>query len=214
MKYVRIALLILVSLSFTSCIELIEEMHINADKSGTWEVRLEAMGLQALLGSVGQYLDEDMVEDWKSIPEGSVKKVEKIKGISGVEVSKAGAFIIGLKFQYKNQRALNKAIYALAGVKKRFFYPKLYKVKSHTFKKLDIGKIVHKKLSEEMATMENKSWMEYVSLKSVYHLPSDQIEVKSSKGSNYRLKGNTYTQKHNLLALTEEYNNLGIKLKY
>ncbi len=213
-RIVKGLLLVIVALSLTSCIELIEEMHIHADKSGTWEMRLEANGMQSLLGSVGKYLGEDIVGDWKAIPEKRLKDLKAIKGISNVEVNSSGDFIVGLKFSYKNQRALNKALYALAGYKKQFFYPKLYKVKKHKFKKVDIGKVVHKKLSEELEDMPNKSWMEYVSLTSIYHLPSDQIEVKSSPESAYRLKGNTYTQKHNLLSLSEQYSDLGIKFKY
>lgn len=213
-KLLRPLVLFTLILSLTSCIELVEEMHINADKSGTWELRMEAMGLQKLLGSLGTYLGEDAVSDWKKFPSNSLKRVKAIKGISDVQPSMSGDFLIGLKFKYANQKALNKALYAMANVDKKFFYPKLYKVKKHKFKKVDIGKIVYQQLSEKLETLDNTSWLEYVSYKSVYHLPSKDLELKSSKNTNYKLSNNIYSQKFSLLQLSSQDNDLGIKLKY
>lgn len=206
--------LIAMALSMTSCIELIEEMYVHNDKSGSWEIRLEAGGLQSLFGTIGSYLNEDMVKGWKQIPSEKIKKLEAIKGVSNVHSNKTGDFVIGLKFDYENPRALNKALYALLGADKKFFYPKLYKHGKHRFKKLDIGNQLFKRMGPQIEKLENKSWLEYVSLKSVYHLPGNEVELKSKEKGNYTLKKNTYIQKHNLLQLSSQDNDLGVKLKY
>ena len=47
----------ILSLSLTSCIDLIEEVSINADLSGTYEMRLEASGFGGLMGQMGGNID-------------------------------------------------------------------------------------------------------------------------------------------------------------
>lgn len=128
-KFIKILSLLLVTLSFTSCIELVEEIKINTDLSGEYHLYLKHNGLGFLFNSVGRNLDLRQLNN-------GLQKLEQQKGISNLTTDinpKKGKFSI--QFHFSDAKSLSQAFYATLGVKKRFYHKSFLKVNQSKIKR-------------------------------------------------------------------------------
>ncbi len=111
--------LILSSVFAVSCIDIVEELWINADKSGEAHFKIDAGSLGWMISSAGQYIDTEMLDEIIKAPNDKVKKLKSIEGITEVEaINLVKSGNIGFKFKFANPKALNKAYYRIFGLEK------------------------------------------------------------------------------------------------
>ncbi|MDA3905456.1 MAG: hypothetical protein PF484_05205 [Bacteroidales bacterium] len=121
-KVFKIISLLIISLSFSSCIELVEEIEINSDLSGNYHLYLEHKGLDFLFNSVNQNLN---ITEIKKI----LQKLKHQEGISNLTSNiKLNKGVFSIRFDFSDAKSLTKAIYSSFGVKKRFYHKNFLKV--------------------------------------------------------------------------------------
>ena len=82
MKKLIVLFVSILSFGMTSCIELVEEIWINPDKSGKIELRLDAGRLSMFFSAISEYIDAELNSQIVNAPKKMASSVEKIEGIS------------------------------------------------------------------------------------------------------------------------------------
>lgn len=128
-KIFKILGLLILTLSFTSCIELVEEIKINADLSGKYHLYLKHNGMGFLFNSVTQNLDLRGLEN-------GLQKLKQQEGISNLTTNinpRKGKFSI--QFDFSDAKSLTRAFYTSLGAKKRFYHKSFLKVNQSRIKR-------------------------------------------------------------------------------
>jgi len=208
-----LVLTIILSLSFTSCIDIIEEITINKDKSGKVYIRVSAGMLGSMLSMASAYVDTDIITEVKTFPQKKAKELKKIKGISKVKaVNKLSSGIVGIKFNFNNNKALNKAYYKLLDQEKKWYYPSIVKVKKHKLKKRNLAPIIRNYVKKNQAAFKDVDVLKKINYKVVYNFPAEVKKVKNSKSKIIKKK--RVIQKHSIHAILNSDVNIGNKIKY
>ncbi len=122
LKAFKILSLLLIAMSFTSCIELVEEIKINTDLSGKYHLYLKHDGLEFVFKSITQNIDLTELNKRLQI-------LEQQEGIQNLRTNinlKKGIFSI--QFNFSDAKNLTRAFYASLGAKKRFYHKSFLKV--------------------------------------------------------------------------------------
>jgi len=206
--------LILSSVFTTSCIDVIEELWVHNDKTGEASFQIDLGSLGLLISSASDYIDKDMFKEIVNAPNAKSKLIKDIKGISEVKpinLIKSGK--LGLKFKFENQKALNNAYYSLLGVDKKWYYPAIFKIKNHKFKKLNLARYLQDYLKENKDKFKDENLMKMITYKSIYHFPK---EVKSMKNKNHTklIPKNTVIQSYEMNTLLNEDVDLGNLIRF
>lgn len=112
-KFQLIAGLLLTMMVFTSCFDLIEEVHYKKDGSGTYKFTMDMSGLKGLMAMA---MASDSTGDFKmdtlsAISKELSNKVQDLDGISNIkEISDVENFVFGVEFDFKDVKALNLAM--------------------------------------------------------------------------------------------------------
>jgi hypothetical protein len=140
----------------SSCIELIQTIEINPDKSGKYSLKID-LGMLQNAGSSSLQDASGIITAIKSFPDTAVVKLSSMKGISGIEnITKDKDGIYGIRFNFENAKSLNKAFYQLADQQKLFFMPDYIKIKRRKLIITDIGPYIKKASSmAEKSTTES-----------------------------------------------------------
>ena len=206
--------IIVITLPLTSCIDIVEEIWIKEDKSGKMEFRIDAGNLGFLFGQIADYLDKDLSKQLSTAPDKYGKKLKGIKGVSQVKsVSNFKEGKLGLGFEFKNQKALNEAWYALLGVEKKFFYPKVYKINKRRFKKRNLYKYLFKYLKQNKEKVKSEKVFQLVHVKSIYHVP-DTIKKLKNEDHTKKVGDKMLFQDYTLETLLSEELDLGQRVRY
>jgi len=115
MKKLPIIALFILSFSFTSCIELVEEIRVLPDLSGDYHLYLKHNGLGLLLNFLPEKLQTGELEK-------QIQELEKQKGISQFSYAlnpRMGKFSVS--FHFSNARNLTRAFYNSFGAPHYFF---------------------------------------------------------------------------------------------
>ena len=215
MKNKFLVIILLISTIFTtSCIDVIEEIWVHEDKTGEASFRIDIGSLGLLLSAASDYIDKDMMKEIMNAPNVKAKKIKDIKGVSGVKpinLIKSGK--LGLTFKFKNQRALSNAYYSLLGVDKKWYYPSIFKIKKHKFKKLNLFKYLQDYLQENKDNFKNENILKLITYKSVYHFPR---EIKSMKNQSFiKLNSNKVVmQSYDMKTLLNKELDLGNLIRF
>jgi len=198
----------------TSCIDVIEEIWVNEDKTGEASFRIDIGSLGLLISAASDYIDKDMLNEIIKAPNNKSKTIKDIKGISEVKpinLIKSGK--LGLKFKFSNQKALSNAYYSLLGVDRKWYYPSLFKIKKHKFKKLNLAGYLQDYLTENKDNFKNEDLLKMITYKSIYHFPT---EVKSMKNLDHTklIPGNTVIQSYEMNTLLTEKVDLGNLIRF
>jgi hypothetical protein len=204
-----IFLIIITSISLTSCIEIVEEMWINEDKSGKLELRIDAGSLGVFFNSIGQYIGEDLSKKIINAPNKMASSLNKIKGISNVKpITNPKSGKLGLSFNFENQHSLNNALYSIFGLNKKFFYPNAYKIKNHKIKKKDFTNYLTRYFEENKSKIKSDEIIKMINYITIYHLPKDVKKIKNEIGTKLSDKI-TVIQSNSLENILKEQIDLG-----
>ncbi|MBN2236575.1 MAG: hypothetical protein JW729_03390 [Bacteroidales bacterium] len=124
-KTIRIVVFLLFTISFTSCIEIVEEIHVNKNLSGSYRLYLKNNGMAFLFNAMSDNLNTEELEK-------NLNQLKNQEGISNFEFvlnPKKGQFSVG--FDFKNTKSLNRAFYTSFGVKKRFYHKNYLTIRAH-----------------------------------------------------------------------------------
>lgn len=135
----KIFLFILPVLLLSGCIKIVEEITINADKSGSVTFKMDLGSLGGFAMNMGDsYMQGTLLEQVKNIPTTAAALLKNIDGLSNIKSVTNSGGLYSVSFDFKNEKDLNQALYKLFDVKKSFFAPNYIRIKKH--------KIVEKKL--------------------------------------------------------------------
>jgi len=169
--------ILLLSLGLTSCIDIIDEIKLNADKSGSVFIGVESKLLGSIMQMAENQLDTSTMRQLKSFPLESANRLKNIEGvheINAFDIISKGR--IGIGFNFDNSKALNKAYYALLEMEKAWYQPNLIKIRKHKISRLNFTPQLVKQLEKEHPDLKNSDFIKYLNIKSVLSLPN---EVKS-----------------------------------
>jgi hypothetical protein len=189
MKYItRLLHLLIIGFAFalTSCIEITQQIDVNRDKTGTYTLKID-LGLLNYAGSDG--MDAmGFLAGIKEMPAKAVGKLQAADGLSSVEnISDEGKGIFGFRFNFANDKALNKALYDLADQQKLFFMPDFIKIRRNKIKMTDIAPYVKKANSmsqdkqDQAYSFMNDQISQYIFFNTVLQLPSAVKKASNSR---------------------------------
>ncbi len=216
---IRKSLLIIIIaplLLLQSCIEIVEEVTINKDRSGRIALSVNAGGNNnPFMAFVNQFADMSFMDEVSA----NVMQVNDIlksqDGISNVrytESRRKGQ--VELSFDFENKKALNNALYAAGGYEKTFFQPKLYKIKKNKFVRKNTTAWMIKLIEQEKENIPDEAIFDLIKIKSVYHFPGKARCISAPKNVVSSDKGRTFTSSNYLSDLIDKKTNTRIKIKY
>ncbi|MCD6179083.1 MAG: hypothetical protein J7K39_04190 [Bacteroidales bacterium] len=193
-KFFRIFTLLILAFSFTSCIELVEEIKINTDLSGEYHLYLKHNGLGFLFNSIGQNIDLSRLDD-------GLQKLEQQNGISNLKTNinpKKGKFSI--QFDFSDDNSLNRAFYAALGVKKRFYHKNFLKISQSKIKRPNLTPYLvrYAKSQGLLDQLPDENILDYVKYR--YRVISSE-NIKHAIPESYLSKKQEYDQLYPLKSL-------------
>jgi hypothetical protein len=211
----KLLLLIFASMFlFSGCIEIIEEMTINPDKSGTVSFNMDLGTLGGLAINMGEkYMQSSMLDQIKKMPETIAGMLKGIDGLSNIKpiTNKKGMYSVS--FDFKNAKQLNEAIYKLLDVKKHFFEPNYLRLTKSKLVKKNYAPELRFYINKYRDQLKDKNVLNFISYKSIFHFPE---EVKKFSNKKYTLSSDKKTLefKCTLEELLSEKANIGNRVKY
>lgn len=186
-KYILLFLLVGMSLGFTSCIDLIEEVTINKDLSGHFEMRLET-------GSFGGLNFGGMPEITQLRElDAKMNQLKSQPGISNVKKNiKPKDLKFNISFDFKDENSLNQAMYAMADIKPNIFIKKFLKIKKNKVIRPNLGPYLKKFIDDQklLDQLPSADMLNYVNYKFIVNTPE---EIKSLTGEKAMVQSNKKT---------------------
>jgi len=206
--------LFILAFSLTSCIEIVEEIRINKNKSGNIALKIESDNSAMLLNIVENLFGNSYEDQVKAELTKIGGKLTKEKGIENVEINlneRDGQY--GISCDFSTSADLNRALYKAFGYKKTIFSPGYIKVGSHKLKKFNIAPYVKKYLDKENISIPDNYITDLIDYKSIYHLPH---EMKSVSNTNAEILNNSKTVilKFPIEEVLDNEANTGIRIRY
>ena len=175
-------LLILMSMSLSSCIDILDEIILNRDKSGSVFIGLESQMLGSVMSMAKEQIDPAIFSELDSFPAASAERLKGIAGIheiNAMDVMSRGRF--GIAFRFDNPKALNRAYYALLDMDKKWYYPRFIKIGNHKISRKNITPQLVKQIDEHNPDLRNSEFHRFLNIKSVIKLPAENISIESEK---------------------------------
>ena len=211
----KIFLLIFLSIFlFSGCIEIVEEITINPDRSGTVSFNMDLGTWGGLAINMGdKYMQSSMLNQIKNLPEKVAGILKEVNGLSNIKPITNKKGLYSISFDFKNFKQLNAAIYKLFDVKKKFFEPNYLRLTKNKLMKKNYAPALRLIVNKYQDQLKDKSILKIVSYKSVLHFPK---EVKNFSNKNYILSSDKKSLefKCTLDDLLLEKINIGSKVKY
>lgn len=181
--------LLVATLTFTSCIDLIEEVSINKDLSGSYEMRIETSGFGGMMSQMGGAPDIPQLREMKA-------KINQLRGQTGISNVRDQIDLKQLKFNisfdFENDDALNTAMYELAGIEPNIFVKKFLKVKKNKVIRPNLSPYLDRLLKEQNFSEElpSEDMLNYVNYKFVVNTPK---AIKRVSGDRAVIQSNQTT---------------------
>lgn len=213
-RFSSIALILLIAFTASSCINLLNEIKINADKTGTSFIGIEFGALSNFLDLDSDKLDPNIKSNVLDFPNIAKDKLQNIKGISSIKtlgVLSSGR--IGIEFHFKNMQALNKAYYSLLDMDKKWFYPKLIKIKKHKIKLRDISNHIKSFVEDNNDNPENSKFINYLNFSTKINVPTKITTAKIGQGT-IKNNGRTFINNTSLKSIMSNNAHTGVNFKY
>jgi len=209
-----IPLIIILSVTLTSCIEIIEEITLNKDQSGSISYSLETNELGYLLNNFTNLFDVSIENHLKDKFEELASGLKNKQGINNVDLSidkRSGSY--GLMCDFSNSKDFNSALYEIFGYKKNLFTPGYIKVSKHKFKRINFAPWVKKYFEKEDIQIPAEEVLEMITYKTIINLPD---EVKSVKNKTTKLSNNrkTVTQSYKAIDIINNKANVRSRIKF
>jgi hypothetical protein len=180
MKSKIILIIIFISFTFTSCINLVEEIWINKDRSGRVSLRRDSGNIGFLFATLSEYIQPDLLAQITAAPNKYSSKLSNTKGITNVKaVNNLKGGELGVSFTFKDEQALNEAWYSILSVDKKFYHPKIFKIHTHRLKKKNLNKYLINYLEENKHKIKSNEIVRLISYTTTFHLPLAVKKIKN-----------------------------------
>jgi len=170
------------ALFFTSCIDLIEEVTINNDRSGSYEMRLETEGFGGMMSQVGGVPDIPQMREMDA----KLNQLRQQPGISNVKRNiRPKQMKFNISFDFENEDALNAAMYELAEIKPNIFVKKFLKVRNHKVVRPNLSPYLEKLLKQQdwQSQIPSEDMLNYVNYKFIVNTPDKVKRVVGDKAT-------------------------------
>ncbi len=174
--------LIVASLTFTSCIDLIEEVSINKDLSGTYEMRLEAAGLGGIMSQMGGAPDMPQLGEMDA----KINQLRQQEGITNVQKNiKLKDLKFYISFDFENEEALNNAMYTLAELEPNMFVKKFLKVRKNKVVRPNLSPYLDRLIKEQnlQDQIPSEDMLNFVNYKFIINTPKEIKRVLNDKAT-------------------------------
>lgn len=181
--------ILILSLSLTSCIDLVEEVSVNEDLSGTYEMRLEASGFGGLMGQMGGNIDIPQISELDQ----RLAYLRNQPGISNVSKNiMAKDLKFNVRFDFEDEEALNNALYAMAQAEPNMFVKKILKVKKNKVIRPNLSPYLQRLLEEQNLSdqLPSEDILNYINYKFIVNTPK---KVKRVSGDRAQIQSNKTT---------------------
>lgn len=170
---------LLLSLGLSSCIDILDEITLNDDKSGSVFIGIESQLLGSIMEAAKEQVGKKTTESLEEFPNKSKDKIKNIKGISAVKsFNQIKEGRIGISFNFDNPKALNLAYYTLLEIKKSWYSPNIVKISNHKISRRNLTKQIIDQVNQENPEIKNSEYLKYFTLKTIIRLPNESSSVK------------------------------------
>lgn len=207
-------LIIVIAISSSSCINLVNHIVINKDKSGTAFIGIEINALSGLINTNTDELDKDSKDKIMNFTTPAMEKIKGIDGISNIKSSgllKLGKY--GLKFSFKNAKALNTAYYRLLDMDYKWYSPAIIKIRNHSVKVKDVSSQIKEYIAEDDSEFLSPTIIEYLNIATIIEVPNNITSVKMDMGET-SYNGKTINVIIPLKSVLKEDASVGFKFNY
>lgn len=212
--FFTVLLLALSLITLQSCIELTEEVTVNKDRSGSLAFSLKIKNSGSLMGLINQFADVSYTDDFDDEVNEVVNQLKQQPGISNVKFSKENTGnMLNLSFDFADDKSLNKALYALAGEKKTFFKPSVYKVKSHKFSRRNLTEWAKDLIDEEQEKIPDELIFSFINVKTKVNTP-EPVKSVSVKNAVISKDKRTVTLSNGLSDILEMNQSTGFVIRF
>lgn len=198
--------------SLSSCIEITEKLKLSADQSGYYRLSADAGALAPFLMMSGG-LDDEILQSLEAQLAAMATQLRALDGISEIIVDpdlQDGKLSLG--FAFADPAALNRALFALGGMEKKWFIPNMYVIGKKGVKRRNITPFARKAVNKEYPEWaEARGFLKQVNLKSQCEVSGNIYE---SKGNQAKHQTTTAQFRWNILELMEEGTSLKYRLRY
>lgn len=181
--------IVFISLSLTSCIDLVEEVTINKDLSGKYEMYLETSGFGGMMSQMGGVPDVPQIQELDE----KLRLLRTQPGISNIKKDlNAKQLKFNISFDFENEKALNNALYALAEIKPNMFLKKFLKIKKNKVVRPNLSPYLERLLEEQNISeqLPSEDMLNYVNYKFIVNTPKD---IKGASGKRAVIQSNKTT---------------------
>lgn len=180
----KIFLFILPVLLLSGCIEIVEEININPDKSGTVVLKMDMGTLGGFAMNMGEnYMQGTLLEQMKNLPETAAALLKNVDGLSNIKPVTNSNGLYTVSFDFKNEKDLNNALYKLLNVKKPFFAPNYIRIKKHKIVKKNYAPALRFFLKKYKEEIKDASVFKLISYKTVFNLPAEIKKFSNNKST-------------------------------
>ena len=211
-KYFTLLTLLITTFSITSCIDLVEEISINENKSGHYELRLKSEELGGLLSLTNSQIDIPAIDELEK----KIALLKQQEGISNVKKHfQAKSINFKVSFDFEDEKSLNNAIYSLADIERNIFMKKFLKIKKHKIIRPNLNGYLQMLIEDQhlMDELPSKDMLKYINYQLIVNTPT---KIKSIKGENAVIMNNetTATSSFSFKNLVLNEPNISLKIKY
>jgi hypothetical protein len=206
--------IVAMSISMQSCVEIIEEITVKEDRSGTMSLSAGLSGVNSLLGLIGSFANIAPLDDIEGEVEIIISKLKAQEGISNVRFSKIksrGNY--ALSFDFKDSKSLNNALYAVSDQQKKFFQPSFYKIKKNKYQRRNMTNWANMLLEKEKENLPDEAIFELVEYKAIVNVPRPATHVKADDAIVSKNK-KTISTKNFVSDILDNRIDTGMKVKF
>ncbi len=198
----------------SGCIDIVEEITINPDKSGTVTFSMDMGMLGGYAMNLGEsYMQGTLLEQIKNLPATATALLKNVDGLSNIKSVTNKDGLYSVSFDFKNDKDLNQALYTLFDAKKPFFAPNYMKIKKHKIVKKNYAPVLRLFLKKYKDQIKDASILKLINYKTIFNLPA---EVKKNSNNKFTLSTDNKTLefKCSIEDLLSTNVNIGNKIRY
>jgi hypothetical protein len=213
-KKIFLVLLLPILFLFNGCIEIVEEITLNADQSGNVKFYMDLGSLGGMAMNMGEsYMQGPLLDQIKKLPETAAGILKGVKGLSNINPVTNKKGLYSVSFDFKNSKQLNQAIYKLFDVKKKFYEPNYIRLTKKKLVKKNYAPILRLFLKKYVSQIKDTSILKLLAYRSTFTFPS---AVKRFSNKKAVLSGDKKTLELTctLEELLSSGTNIGNKVKY
>jgi hypothetical protein len=192
----------------------VHQLDINIDQSGTAFIGIEANALGMFANIANQYLDEKSKKEILQFPLQSANLLKGIDGITNVEsLTRIESGKIGVRFRFRNEKALNEAYYALAGIDKKALSPKMVKIAKHKVKLRNMSPFLIRYVEKNYPDIKKEDYLQYLNVRVKINSlrPIKESTVKQGSLNSDR---QSIVYRKSLKEIITEESNMGTHFRY